>query len=167
MTYEVLSRWGIDEDAVFALGEQNTSTDGPLRVEQADFPEGTGPWFLLAGNDYTSAHALWLDEYPAVIGRVGALFTVPAELGIYAAPIDGLDILETALTLASVAAHRYRNDPYPTSPHLYRWCGGHIELAVSVRSDDKSLSLLPTDEFVTLLNQQCQPGLLHLCTPQM
>ncbi|MGW5106123.1 hypothetical protein [Nocardia sp. NPDC004123] len=153
VTYQLLARWGVDEGDLFALGEQNTRTDGPLDVERADFPEGAPPWFLLKGNDYTSAHALWLGDYPDVIGRAGALFTVPAELSIYAAPIDGIDVLEAGEILASLAVHHFANDPWPTSPHLYRWHGGHIELVTYVQPTDESLELHPTHEFLTLLNQ--------------
>ncbi|QIS09790.1 hypothetical protein [Nocardia arthritidis] len=153
VTYQLLASWDIDERDLFALGEQNTRTDGPLEVERADFPEDAPPWFLLKGNDYTSAHALWLGDYPDVIGRAGALFTVPAELSIYAAPIDDIDVLEAGQILASLAAHHFANDPWPTSPHLYWWDGGHIELAIHVQPAGESLELQPTDEFLTLLNQ--------------
>ncbi|QIS13923.1 hypothetical protein [Nocardia arthritidis] len=153
VTYQLLASWDIDERDLFALGERNTRTDGPLQVELADFPEDAPPWFLLQGNDYTSAHALWLGDYPDVIGRAGALFAVPAELSIYAAPIDDIDVLEAGQILASLATHHFANDPWPTSPHLYRWNDGHIELAVHVQPANESFELQPTDEFLTLLNQ--------------
>ncbi|MFX0574727.1 hypothetical protein [Nocardia nepalensis] len=152
VTYQLMASWQVDEADLFALGERNTCTDGPLEVERADFPEGAPPWFLLKGNDYTSAHALWLGDYPDVIGRAGAIFTVPAELSIYAAPIDGVEALAAGEILASLAAHHFANDPWPTSPHLYRWYDGHIELAAHVESADKALKLYPTDEFQTLMN---------------
>ncbi|MFE9328534.1 hypothetical protein ACIHDR_47205 [Nocardia sp. NPDC052278] len=153
VTYRQLAGWPVEETEVFALAERNTRVDGLLDVERADFPEDAPPWFLLKGNDYTSAHALWLGDYPDVIGRAGAIFTVPAELSIYAAPIEGVDVLAAGEILASLTAHHFANDPWPTSPHLYRWHDGNIELAVYVEPADKALKLHPTDEFRTLLNQ--------------
>lgn len=153
VTYPLLRKWEVDADDLFALGEHNTRGDGPLSVEEADFPDGAPPWFPLAGDDYTSAHARWLGDYPDVVGPEGVLFTVPAELGIRAAPIDGIEVLHAGNILATLAAHHFVNEPQPISPHLYRWFDGHIELAVHVESTDGSLVLQPTEEFTALLNR--------------
>jgi hypothetical protein len=153
VTEELLASWPLTERALFDLAETNTRADGPLDIARADFPDGAPPWFLLAGGDYTSAHALWLGDYPDLIGPAGALFTAPAELGIRVAPIHGMEILEAGNILATLGAHHFANDPYPISRHLYRWYDGRIELAAYVEPSDTTLALLPTDEFVSLLNQ--------------
>lgn len=153
ITHRLLQRWQVGEDDLFALGEHNTRTDGPLGIEEADFPDGAPPWFLLTGGDYTSAHARWLGDYPDVTGPAGALFTVPAELGILAAPIGGIEVLEAGNILATLAAHHFANDPWPISPHLYRWVDGRIELAAYVEPTGDTLALQPSDEFLALLNQ--------------
>lgn len=153
VTPELSERWNVTEETLFTVAERNTHADEPLMVRRADFPAGAPPWFLLAGEDYTSAHALWLGDYREVIGRAGALFTIASEGTIRAAPIDGVDVLETGTNLAILAAHHFANDPRQISPHLYRWHNGRIELAAYVRSAPEGLGLYPTDEFLTLLNQ--------------
>lgn len=155
VTYPLMAKWEVDEADLYALGEQNTRADGPVSMERADFPVGAPPWFLLAGGDYTSAHALWLgSDYPDVIGPAGAIFAAPAEHSIYASPIhDHRDVLETGQILAMLSNKHFANDPSPISRHLYRWHDGRVELAACVVSTESSFTLHPTDDFMTMLNQ--------------
>ncbi|WP_429428557.1 hypothetical protein [Nocardia sp. GAS34] len=155
VTYEQLAGWPIDERDLFVLAEENTLRDGPADFVRADFPDGVPPWYLLSGGDYTSAHALWLCDYP-VLGRSGAVFAVPTHLNLYAAPVEDLDVLEAIWVLARIAVQRYEDDPWPVSPHLYHWHNGRIELAVHLTHDNTTVRIQPTDDFQLVLNQLAQ-----------
>lgn len=152
ITEQIRATWPVSDTELYALAGRNIRTDGPAEIVQSDYPADAPPWYLLHAGDYTSAHALWLAEYPDITGPHGTLFTIPAELILHATPIHNLDILEAGQLLAKLSSHHYANDPYPISPHLY-WCHeGCIELAACVDSSE-SLTLHPTDEFVSVLNQ--------------
>ncbi|MBY8860319.1 hypothetical protein K7711_27865 [Nocardia sp. CA2R105] len=152
VTYPQLATWPIDEHELFVLAENNTHADGPVQVERAEFTDNAPPWYLLAGEDYTSAHARWLDDYP-VIGTAGALFSIPAERSLYAAPIEDLTILQAATILAQVTTNHYDHDPAPISQHLFHWYNGYIEPAVHIDHSGTGLHLYPTDDFQLVLNQ--------------
>ncbi|RMI33619.1 hypothetical protein [Nocardia stercoris] len=155
ITQDMLAGWPVDAADVFALAEAGTRADGPVRLTAADFPAGVPPWFLLSGGDYTSAHALWLGDYPELTGRAGAVFAVPAESSLYAAPFDGVDVLDViSFVLGPLTLRHFEQDPWPTSPHVYRWHEGRITPAVYVAgSGENGLILRPTDEFLAVFDE--------------
>ncbi|MGF6884496.1 hypothetical protein ABIA39_005731 [Nocardia sp. GAS34] len=130
ITYQDLDRWPIEEAELFVLAEHNTLTDGRADLIEPDFPDDAPPWYVLDGGEYTSAHALWLCDYPVTSPR-GAVFAIPTHLRLYAAPITTVTILRAVHVLAQISAQRHRTDPSPVSPHLYHTTAPSHRLSTS------------------------------------
>lgn len=152
ITHRQLAEWPITEAELFALAEDNTLRDGRAEFAESDPAEDVPPYYLLSGGEYTTAHALWLCDYPVLGGR-GAVFAIPVQLWLYAAPINNLDVLQTIWMLAQISLGRYEQDPRPVTPHLYHWENGRVTLAVHIERDGDTLRMRPTEEFQHLLNQ--------------
>ncbi|WP_225728515.1 MULTISPECIES: hypothetical protein [unclassified Nocardia] len=153
VTYDMLRDWPISERDLFELAERNVRADGPLDTLTTEFddPMAAGlPFSILFGPEYTTAHALWLAEYP-VTGRAGALLIIPSKRFLYTYPINDLDVLRAAVILARLAVHGYAEQPWPVSQFVYHW-HGRVQLAATTFSNEDGITMVPTDDFHTLLN---------------
>lgn len=145
------AHWPVDVDELFALADANIRRDGPLEILH-ERQDGIDLGILYGSDDYASAHARWLDDYP-ILGPYGALFIVPREGVIYTHPIRGVDVVHAMNYLAPLAVSIFRSRPRQISPELYHWYEGGIRLAAHTELDAKQISITPTDEFLGLLSE--------------
>jgi hypothetical protein len=153
-THSLAADWPMRHEDLFALAHDNTRGDTMLDVEWADErnnavePDDGGVRIatLSGADEYASAHALWLDQYP-VTGTAGALFTVPAEGIVQAHPLDTTDAgMPAAFRLAILADALYEQLRHRISPHVYLWRDGRIQLAANTSMVNNQVVLQFTDD---------------------
>lgn len=114
----VTDTWPLTGSEIFEQGRANVRAGGRLELRSLDAVDAA----IFAGylDEYASAHALWLDEYP-VMGKHGALVCVPVEGALYAHPLDGPNLVEAQNLLIRIALTRQEDSARPISANLYHW----------------------------------------------
>jgi hypothetical protein len=114
----ITDTWPLTEGEIFEQGRANVRAGGRLELHSLDAAEAA----IFGGylDEYASAHALWLDEYP-VMGKHGALVCIPVEGALYVHPLDGPDLIEAQNLLVRIALGRQEESARPISANLYHW----------------------------------------------
>jgi hypothetical protein len=138
--------WPVTAEEIFARGRENVRTGTRLSLHSLEADDGA----IFAGylNEYASAHALWLDEYP-VLGRHGALVCVPVEGALFVHPLDGPNLIEAQNALVRIGLGRQEESARRISANVYHWdnslAGGAspLRLALTVKlGADQTIELL-------------------------
>lgn len=141
--------WPLTADEIFTLGRANVRACTRLDLHSLDSDEA--PVYGGYLNDYASAHALWLDDYP-VLGRHGALVCVPVEGALYAHPLDGPKLVAAQEMLIKLALTRQEESPRRISTSIYHWHDGALTAALSVEpSADRDIRILAHPEYQPLM----------------
>jgi hypothetical protein len=118
-TTSTTDAWPLTADEILEQGRANVRAGERLALGNYDFDGIT----IMRGflDDYASAHALWLDDYP-VLGEYGALVSIPVEGELYVYPLDGgHNLIEAQNTLVEFGLFRQEQEPRPISHNIYHW----------------------------------------------
>lgn len=125
VTDERVARWSADPNELLERGRENVHAAGRLTAETVEM-DGV-PVTMLSGDDYTSTHLRWLDEY-GLVGPHGTLVSLPTRTDVLATPITagttGFDYLGT---LVRLTASMYENAEHRLMPRIYHWEEGVMD----------------------------------------
>lgn len=152
---DAVAEWGLKENELFDRAAEQTRRE-EVEVERRSTEEGAEIVFCVGDSFFAASHALWPGTVLGDLGEAGALIALPnRHLAVFHAITD-MRVVEVTSTLAPFLAARYDEGPGSISPHLYWWRDGEtVRLPVSIEGD--TVSLMPPDAFVELLNGLAEP----------
>lgn len=148
---DYLNKWGKSLEEVYQYGIENMRRVNPLQFEKAKVGEQE-IWF--AGSDhFFAANAVYeLSRQPRLLGKYGALISMPHRHAALIYPIEGSDVIVAFNTLAFVTSGMYKEGPGSLSGDIYLYRNGTFT-NLPYHLTDEGLQVRPPKEFVELLEQ--------------
>ncbi|MGZ4664615.1 MAG: hypothetical protein ACXV5Q_06075 [Frankiaceae bacterium] len=123
-------RWGVPVDVALQAGRDNVRRAGVLERHW------DGPWLVLTGDAFTSAHVWW--AHHEVAGDAGVLVALPTATTVLVASAEADRRAGGRLAELAEQARRCHNAaPDKLSPYVYRLVSGQLRLAAGVGADGR------------------------------
>jgi hypothetical protein len=151
---EDVLEWG-SEAELFDLALTQTRAETGLELERFDYDEQDrvlSIWALTGDSFFTASHVIWADELDPPAPEGGVLVAVPNRHTVLAHPIRDLAVVSAVTLMHGAARGAWEQGPGSLSPHLY-WLHERELERLQIDGRDESVTFVPTDEFVEVLNR--------------
>lgn len=144
--------WQLDPDDLLDIGRQNLRASRKLAETVFPLDQGTRLKVLSGDLYFAASHALFLDDYLRDDLAHGVLVGIPKRDLLLMHEIRDMGLMEAVKALLQLIVGTHRDGPGSLSPHLYWYHDGEFTV-VPYEMDDDTLTLVPPDEFVELMDE--------------
>ncbi|WP_084039436.1 hypothetical protein [Demequina sp. NBRC 110053] len=143
----------LDLRAAWSAGMANLRAVEVDAREQQDV-DGCTVHSLAGESFFVGSRILVLEDEVARVGDAphGAVVIAPDRHHLHFHVVRDISVVAAVNLLAKVAGGAYAQEPGAISPHVYWWRTGALT-PLTQRRDDGALTVVPPDDFVTLLNR--------------
>ena len=144
--------WGLDPDELLDIGRKNLHSS--RRLTESTFPleQGTALKVLSGDPFYSASHALILDDYLRPDLAHGVLIGMPKRDVLLLHEIRDMGLMEAVTAMLQIIVGMHRDGPGSLSPYLYWYHDGQFDI-IPYEMDDDTLTLVPPEEFVELMDE--------------
>ena len=143
--------WRLDPEDLLDIGRQNLRASRKLAETVFPLEQGTRLKVLTGDSYYAASHALFLDQYLRDDLPHGVLVGIPKRDMLLLHEIRDMGLMEAVTALLQLIVGMHRDGPGSLSPCLYWYHDGEFTV-VPYEMDDDTLTLVPPEEFVELMD---------------
>ena len=152
MTNDDIAHWNKSIEEIFKVGLDNVRAMHDLPDPEVALEREYGTIYAFSGESFfVSSIALFLEDYPEVLGTYGALVGIPTRHALLSYPIDNINVVQAVQEMIPIIMGMERDGPGSISQYLYWFRDGEFIL-LPVTIDGTNAQFTPPDEFVALLN---------------
>ena len=144
--------WRLDPEDLLDIGRRNLRASSKLAETVFPLEPGARLKVLTGDPYYAASHALFLDQYLRDDLPHGVLVGIPKRDMLLLHEIRDLGLMEAVTALLQLIVGMHRDGPGSLSPCLYWYHDGEFTV-VPYEMDDDTLTLVPPDEFVELMDE--------------
>lgn len=143
--------WGKSVDELFEIGKKNIKDRYPIELTDAKVEENI-IWFAEAPHFFAGNFAFYLEDYPQLIGRKGALVSFPNRHTVIIYPIQNLEVIGVLHNMLYLTKRMYEDGPGSITDKLY-WYFDKQYIDIPHKTENGKLVISPPQEFVDALSE--------------
>lgn len=146
-----ITDWDKSIEELFEIGLKNVFNNYEVELEKQEL-DGK-PCYILCGDHlFGSTYALELNKFQQCIGSRGAIVSIPHRHAVVIYPVEGLDVMNDFIKLASIASGMYGEGPGSITSNIY-WYNNGKYMNLPYEFKDNNFNFYPPYEFVDFLNK--------------
>jgi len=143
--------WNKTIDELFEIGKKNIKENYPVNLSEEKVGDNK-IWFAEADHFYATNIAMHIEDYPQLIGKKGALVSIPNRHVTMIYPIHDLEVVGTLNNMLYLTSRMYEDGPGSITDKLYWYCNG-VFIDIPHKTENEKLVISPPDLFIDALNE--------------
>jgi hypothetical protein len=142
--------WNKSEDELFEIGISNIRSNYKTEISSHRL-EGFDIFMTEGDHFFVPNILLELQQHPSLTGTYGSLISIPHRHCALFYPIEDMQVAKAVNHFIPLTNYMYEQGPGSISPKLYWYYQNSFQL-LPYELTDRSLKLMPPDDFVSMLN---------------